>query len=414
MPILHKSCKRLRRSGSGGITKRAYGEDLWGLCPAVVLTFEGSPVFFYPSRDIPGRILVKKIICTLFGILFVIAVSRAGALAAETFSVYDIPAQKGAPAEKYWTAEKMKKAIPFATPKKGTGQQQSTASASQQSTGLPGFDPSCDPAQEGTGASITVPDEAGVTGSSLGDTNVVYSYPPPHTTFCVLKSLYGTDTAPFPYRAIGKVFFTGTDGKDYQCSGAAIGGRAVLTAAHCLSDGKGTYYTHWVFMPAYHNETAPFGKWSAASFLTFDSYHQGANMARDVAFAVVKRHSDGDTLAQKVGHLGFAYNLSLIQHWSMFGYPASSPWTGELMVDTEASYASADNTETPNTPGIGTTQLSGCSGGPWIVNFVPGGTNSYNLANGVNSYSQGSNDFEIYAPYFDSDVKTMKDEAVAK
>ena len=55
----------------------------------------------------------------------------------------------------------------------------------------------------------------------------------------------------------------------------------------------------------------------------------------------------------------------------MFGYPAVSPWTGKVMVDTEASYAAVDTSESPNTTGIGTTQLGGCSGGPWIMNFAP-------------------------------------------
>ncbi len=37
-----------------------------------------------------------------------------------------------------------------------------------------------------------------------------------------------------------------------------------------------------------------------------------------------------------------------------------------------------------------------------------------NLANGVNSYSQEGKDLEIYAPYFDSEVKALKDKAVAE
>ncbi len=77
-----------------------------------------------------------------------------------------------------------------------------------------------------------------------------YSYPPPHTTFNVPTALYGTTSTLFPYRAIGKIFYTKSDGQNYVCSGSSIGGRAVLTAGHCVSDGKGKFHTNWVFIPA--------------------------------------------------------------------------------------------------------------------------------------------------------------------
>ena len=356
---------------------------------------------------------MRKFVCILFGILFLIAASAAGTWATETFSVYNIPSDQTATAAKYWTAERMQKATPRPIPKNKTNLQRSLTETLQPAD-TPGYDPSYDPSRKACQASVLTDNEAGAPSVETQDPSIGYSYPPPHTTFFVLTSLYGTTSTPFPYKAIGKVFYTGTDGRDYVCSGSAIGGRAVLTAGHCVSNEAGSYYTNWIFVPAYRGGKEPFGKWTASSFLTFDSYHEGGNMARDVAFAVVKKHLGGVKLSQEVGHLGFAYNLSLVQHWSMFGYPAASPWNGQSMVDTEASYASADTSKTPNTPGIGTTQLGGCSGGPWIRYFVPGGTNEYNLANGVNSYSLEDKDYEIFAPYFDSSVKALKDEAVAQ
>jgi len=83
-------------------------------------------------------------------------------------------------------------------------------------------------------------------------------------------------------------------------------------------------------------------------------------------------------------------------------------------VDTEASYAAVDTTETPNTTGIGTTQLGGCSGGPWIINFAPGRAGNANMANGVNSYSPTGQDLWIYTSFFDDSVNTLYGEAIAK
>ena len=356
---------------------------------------------------------MRKLVCILSGILLLIAASAAGTRAEETFSIYKIPADQSAAAEKYWTAERMQKAKPHPTPKKEGNRQQSLTETLQQPTGTPGYDPSYDPNQNGSRTSgLVLDNEAGALSGPTQDASNGYAYPPPQTTFNMLASLYGTTSTPFPYKVIGKVFYTEPDGKDNVCSGAAIGGRAVLTAGHCVSE-NGKYYTNWIFVPAYNNGKTPFGEWAASSFLTFPSWLESADHARDVAFAVVKSRA-GKKLSQTVGYLGFAYNLPLVQHWSMFGYPAVKPWTGKYMVDTEASYASVDTGETPNTPGIGTTQLGGCSGGPWIINFVPGGTNVNNLANGVNSYSQEGKDLEIYAPYFDSEVKALKDKAVAE
>jgi secreted trypsin-like serine protease len=287
----------------------------------------------------------------------------------------------------------------------------------QETTGTPGYDPGYDPTRKTNATSALLSNGETEALSSFADgTSAGYSYPPPQTTFFVLEDLYGKTDTPYPYKVIGKVFFVEEDGENNYCSGASIGGRAVLTAGHCVSNEKGTYYTHWIFVPAYNNGEAPYGKWTASSFLTFDSLHNGGNLGRDVAFAIVKNPQLPDEkLSKKVGYLGFAYNLSVVQHWNMFGYPVTSPWKGNRMIETDASYASSDTTKTPNTPGMGTTQLGGCSGGPWIVNFAPGvAASTSNLASGVNSYSTAQGDYEIFTPYFDDSVKAMKDEAVAK
>jgi hypothetical protein len=362
----------------------------------------------------PGRTSMGKFVCILLGFVVAIAASATGTWAEEQFAIHDVPSIESVSADKYWTADRMRRAVPCPTPKATTNSRQSPDAIFQQFAGAPGFDPSYDPGGHGgRNSEMLLDDEAGAQRAAEAIPGNPYAYPPPQTTFYVLDSLYGTSSAPFPYKAVGRVFYTAPNGKDYSCSGAVIGGRAVLTAGHCVSNGQGTYFKNWIFIPAYKAGEMPFGKWTASSFLTFAAYHQGGSMARDVAFAVVNSR-DGVQISQTVGYLGFTYNLPLVQHWSMFGYPGEGPWTGAYMIDTEASYAGTDPAETPLTPGIGTTQLGGCSGGPWILYFAPGGTNKYNLANGVNSYSLDNMDYEIFSPYFDSSVKALKDQAVVK
>jgi len=235
-----------------------------------------------------------------------------------------------------------------------------------------------------------------------------YSYPPPHTTFNVPTTLYGTTASTYPYRVIGKVFFTKSDGKNYVCSGSSIGGRAVLTAGHCVSDGKGAFHTNWVFIPAYRNNTRPYGTWSAFWKTTFTVWHKYSDYGRDVGFAAVSDIS-GKKLSQRVGTLGFAWNQSTIKHWNMFGYPAASPYNGAWLVQTQASLSRVDESKSPGRPGIGTTQTPGCSGGPWILNFI-----TSNYANGVNSSFYSTAPQEMFSPYFDTAVNNVRAAAVAK
>jgi hypothetical protein len=207
---------------------------------------------------------------------------------------------------------------------------------------------------------------------------------------------------------VGKVFFTKYGGGNYVCSGSSIGNKAVLTAGHCVSDGAGHFHTNWVFVPAYRNAVRPYGTWTAFWKATFAAWHTSSNLARDVGFTAVS-NVGGKTLAATVGYLGFSWNYTAPLHWNMFGYPAGTPYNGAWLVQTQASRSRLDSTKSPATRGIGTKQTGGCSGGPWIKDFIVG-----DYANGVNSYVYTAQPLEIFSPYFDTSVKSMKDTAVSK
>jgi V8-like Glu-specific endopeptidase len=245
-----------------------------------------------------------------------------------------------------------------------------------------------------------------------------YNYPPPHTTYTWDSTKALSLYAQHPFKAMGKIFFTDDEGDDLVCSGTSIGGRAVLTAGHCISNGKGTYFTNVMFVPAYSkpNKTgtiynAPFGKWHAEELWTFSEYHQSKDSCRDVAFLVTKKNA-GMTLSQRVGSLGIAVNKPQVQHWNAFGWPADPPYDGRFMVQTQASFSALASDRALMTctnvlvpQGMGTIQTGGCSGGPWILDLDPyeRGTTG-NLVNSVNSFSWKGSDYEIFGPYFDDEV----------
>lgn len=369
---------------------------------------------------------MKRLVFAVLGVLFFALAAATVGQAAEPFVEHWVSGNNLGAMGNYWTNARMMNAKPYPMPHP-KGQPPLLAPLTpEEPPGPPGSDPSSNSGQvsallsEGesevlalSGAVSELSDSARSRALTMSDG---YNYPPPHTTFKVSSSLYGTTSSNFPYRAIGKVFFT-KGGINYVCSGSSIGGRAVLTAGHCLSDGKGTFHSNWIFVPAYKKNSKPYGTWTAYYFVAFDAWHKKADNSRDVGFAVVKDLS-GVKLSAKVGYLGFSFNQSRVQHWNNFGYPQAAPWDGQFLVETQASYAATDTSYTPNTIGIGTTQTDGCSGGPWIRNFVPDGSSAgaSNYANGVNgyAYTTPNQPNQIYSPYFDSAVKSLKDAAVAK
>ena len=245
-----------------------------------------------------------------------------------------------------------------------------------------------------------------------------YDYPPPHTTYTWDSSKALSLYTQHPFKTMGKIFFTLPNGDDSECSGTSIGGRAILTAGHCISDGKGRYFTNVMFVPAYSKQnptgtyySAPFGKWYAEQIWTFDEWLYNNNYCRDVAFVVMKK-SGNMTLSQRVGSLGIAVNKSSVQHWNMFGWPADPPYDGRFLVQTQASFSGFANQRNPMScegvsvpQGIGTVQTGGCSGGPWVLDLDPyeRGTTG-NLVNSVNSFGWKGSDYEIFGPYFDDAV----------
>ncbi|NUO10411.1 MAG: trypsin-like serine protease [Candidatus Brocadia sp.] len=239
-----------------------------------------------------------------------------------------------------------------------------------------------------------------------------YTYPFPFTRFYVLTSLYST----YPYKTIGKVFFTEA-GANYVCSGSSIGGRAVLTAGHCVCNGNKVWHTNWTFVPAYRDNSRPYGTWAAESLTTFADYLNYKKPCRDVGFAVTKYNSSGQKLSSVVGSLGFAWNFNVAQvHWNSFGYPAESPFNGRKLVECQASHAVSDSPGgcTPATIGIGCDMTGGSSGGPWIKNFNSSVSGMYNYANGLNSYGYSTQPGAMYSPYFDTEVKKLRDLVVVK
>jgi hypothetical protein len=354
---------------------------------------------------------------------------------------------------KYWTKERMASAIPAPLPAV-TGRAPSTRLARpEDSTSLvPGFDPAGAPLNATRSGALRphTPVIPPATGNCSDCTNN-QTCAPYNSTFTVTDSYYQTAQANLPYVAVGKVYFT-MSGQNYLCSGASIGGSAVLTAGHCVADGVGNFHTNWTFIPDLYVADAPGYPtaspegyvWAATQLITFPEFFSGADLGRDVGFAIVKGYPWGSSLTTPIsaslsqvnGYLGFAWNQNPTGAlWNSFGYPINFPYngtylgslyigTGLVMIQTNAVTACRDSSWSPATVGIGSLMGNGASGGPWVLNFLPTLADfNLNYAGGVNSYVYGYGSevsgvatfipTQAYSPYFDQAVKDLKDQAVA-
>ena len=287
-----------------------------------------------------------------------------------------------------WTAEEMKNAIPYPLKKAGNGVPMAlTDDKSVQPQGQPVY-------IQGTVPFGARPFESDLAPSLLSVGISGYSYPAPFTRYENFDS-YST----YPYKTVGKLFFK-QYGTSYVCSAASIGNYAIWTAGHCVHDGSGTYAgwsTDVRFVPGYKNGSAPLGQWKYSSLTTNSTWYNSGDERYDFGGAILKKVG-GKKISQKVGSLGFAYNMGVGWSWFDIGYPQAAPFTGGTQQICVSSYAYSDTYfGSPYPTGIGCDQTGGTSGGPWILGFN-GSSGGY--LNGNNSYRWSGSPYEMYSPYF--------------
>ncbi len=204
-------------------------------------------------------------------------------------------------------------------------------------------------------------------------------------------------TAVSPVSHIGKVFFT-LNGGNYVCSGNAVSSAnelTVSTAGHCVNEGGGAYASRWIFVPAYNNGSAPYGRWTATELVTTSAWANSGDISYDGAFAVMAP-LNGRTLSDTVGATGVAFNLARGLNYSAYGYPAARPFNGETLQACSGT-ARPDPYNQSLSQGIPCDMTGGSSGGPW---FTQGAQNS------VNSFGYSGVRNTMFGPYFGSAIQS--------
>ncbi|HMI80840.1 MAG TPA: hypothetical protein VK480_03545 [Solirubrobacterales bacterium] len=186
----------------------------------------------------------------------------------------------------------------------------------------------------------------------------------------------GTSTAastevPLPYpSAYGKVFFTSNSGVNYVCSGSALvsaNESLVWTAGHCVNEGPGAFYKNFLFVPAYRDGTAPYGKFAATELLTTSGWLSSGQWGVDLGAAVVGTNASGQTLSQAVAEVPIVFDAPRNQGYRIYGYPAAKKFSGQRLRVCQTAWALDDTSASPATIGASCDMTGGSSGGPWVT-----------------------------------------------
>jgi len=219
--------------------------------------------------------------------------------------------------------------------------------------------------------------------------------PMPMVNYPDLNETLGKELAPtntrecatpnvFPFSAAGKLFIQGGG----HCSASYVGNGLVLTAGHCVSNGRGRYHPGFTFCPSHTDGNCPRGQFQGTKAVTHNEYHNGGNLARDVAFIRIQGNP-GQALEMLFNH-GRTENVEAL------GYPQNIGG-GRRMIQTTGQMAPGRRL-TPEAISLRSTMTFGSSGGPWIT---PRGVGSV-----VSHGTPGTG--IMFGPYFDSATQQLR------
>ena len=327
-------------------------------------------------------------------------------------------AEGAADVQAYWTLERMQNAQPLPIPEPppelaGRLSEEEPPPDPSLGTSGPGAPPLVElpPSLEAedAGASSDDLDEEEQLNAAVGgvasapDMQVPMSYGTDGCHFSSSRLNPRTIDARYPYRAVGKLFFTQPGIGDFVCSGAVLRPRVVVTAGHCVHSGNGLqsgWFTNFLFCPAYRGgPSTRYGCWTTSYASVTSTWYAGGgtfpNAADYAMFEIVDRSIAGviRRIADLTGYFGYQTLALSANHVHMLGYPVG--FSGGARMHQVASgrcYSGGSNTER-----YGSDMRGGSSGGPWVMDFgIPANGQTVsnpsgpNLIVGITSYTSTS------------------------
>jgi hypothetical protein len=209
---------------------------------------------------------------------------------------------------------------------------------------------------------------------------------------------------PIPLRWAGRLFFK-TDEGDSTCSAQFIRPTVIVTAAHCVRDRSGKFYTDFQFVLQYRLGSYA-KKYGYICALTHKNWADtklstSARYRWDYAFILLKE----PTIS---GHFGWRFGWAAGQYDKAvkIGYPSGMVGGGDIQIERGPLAYPIES------PGIirldhgNPRSDQGSSGGAWVAGY--GETaQSENLIVSVTSHSRNGRMEIDYGPYFDQDFADL-------
>lgn len=225
------------------------------------------------------------------------------------------------------------------------------------------------------------------------------SYNQPYTSSRLIPLTADTS---YPYRAVGKLFFTIQGKGDYVCSASVMRPRVVVTAGHCThkgSAGTAGFYTNFYFVPAFRDGAAPYQGWYPSYVQTTSTWASGGGTvpnAADYSMFQIADKTIGSTVTKignVTGWLGYQTAALSFNHATLLGYPCNLDSCQKMHQVASRSGSGVS----PNNVEYGSDMRGGSSGGPWVQNFgayatgqVEGNKPGANRIIGITSYGYDS------------------------
>jgi V8-like Glu-specific endopeptidase len=285
----------------------------------------------------------------------------------------------------YWTAERMRAAVPADTVKAASADATSAKKPRAVATG---------PAAKVLGAAPagTEQGQAGIAADVRAAGAFGLEWP-------------GSQFTP-PATTTGKIFFTNSrTGGNFTCSGSAVNSEAknlVITAGHCVHGGRGgLFHSNVVFVPGYRDGVAPRGIWAARELWAFNAWIANSDQRWDVG-AMIVHPLGGNRLVNVVGGQGIAWNLAAEQPTFALGYPGNKSGGQRLNYCSGTTFKRMSFIFWTGQIGLNCDMTFGSSGGPWLTGF--NGQLGF-----VHSVVSNGNPAipKFYGPYFDTSVGNL-------
>ncbi|GII78188.1 hypothetical protein Sru01_31700 [Sphaerisporangium rufum] len=206
-------------------------------------------------------------------------------------------------------------------------------------------------------------------------------------------------------RTTGRVFLT-MGGADYVCSAGAVRSAnldVVVTAGHCVKDGKGAWAANWTFVPGYEAGRRPHGVFTARRMFVAEPWARRADDSYDIGM-VAMNTSGGRHLGEAVGGQEIAFGGPRGRPAFGFGFPADPPYDGEHLIYC-AGPVRGDPHEQTRDQGMRCDLTAGASGGPWLSSFDP--ATGEGVMTSVSSFKYSDDPATMYGPYFGDQARRV-------